>query len=140
MQTFLFLVWGLITSPIFCLDYPAVWNSRRLLQSQKELEMLCNVSSSLKGAYIMFNEVLLESVCGRNQQGCTDIAPVYTDVNRAYPCSLVVEEGLCQDPFMLRGNYCAKSCNRCKTKACKTTLAGCKCLSEWSFGDSKVKI
>eukprot|EP01024_Parvocaulis_polyphysoides_P041734 TRINITY_DN38302_c0_g1_i1.p2 TRINITY_DN38302_c0_g1~~TRINITY_DN38302_c0_g1_i1.p2 ORF type:complete len:145 (+),score=15.48 TRINITY_DN38302_c0_g1_i1:157-591(+) len=109
-------------------------NLRHLLQSTKglDLEQLCSVQSEMKGAYVMFNEDLLKSLCDQSKDGCGDIPPAYASSDQVLTCDMVVEQGLCNDPYMLRSNFCAQSCKRCEGGSCKPTIAGCKCLDAWS--------
>eukprot|EP01025_Chloroclados_australasicus_P029624 TRINITY_DN2961_c0_g1_i6.p1 TRINITY_DN2961_c0_g1~~TRINITY_DN2961_c0_g1_i6.p1 ORF type:complete len:651 (-),score=82.01 TRINITY_DN2961_c0_g1_i6:1184-2980(-) len=112
---------------------------RNLLQSagienNADLQQLCGVQSELKGAYVMFNEVLLRSLCDRSNGVCIDMEPADISNNGGLSCSSVVEQGLCNDIFYTRNNYCAKSCNRCDGGGCSTTVADCQCLSSWTVG------
>eukprot|EP01026_Neomeris_dumetosa_P072647 TRINITY_DN7403_c0_g1_i3.p1 TRINITY_DN7403_c0_g1~~TRINITY_DN7403_c0_g1_i3.p1 ORF type:complete len:633 (-),score=91.76 TRINITY_DN7403_c0_g1_i3:446-2257(-) len=115
---------------------PLVRKNRHLLQSDTDLQKLCSVESDMKGAFVVFNELLLKNMCDRSSEVCKDVEPQFSDPSKAYTCEVVVEQGLCDDPFIVRSNYCAKSCKRCKEGICKTTLAGCKCLNKWTYDGS----
>eukprot|EP01025_Chloroclados_australasicus_P047173 TRINITY_DN5241_c1_g1_i2.p3 TRINITY_DN5241_c1_g1~~TRINITY_DN5241_c1_g1_i2.p3 ORF type:complete len:410 (+),score=38.45 TRINITY_DN5241_c1_g1_i2:178-1407(+) len=107
-------------------------NNRHLLQSEQDLELLCSVKSNMRGAYILFNEELLRTLCDHSKEGCTDVPPVLTEGAEPYACAQVVSDGLCEDTYVLRGNYCARTCNRCTVDSCKTTISGCSCLDSWT--------
>eukprot|EP01023_Acetabularia_acetabulum_P063866 TRINITY_DN8108_c1_g1_i1.p1 TRINITY_DN8108_c1_g1~~TRINITY_DN8108_c1_g1_i1.p1 ORF type:complete len:610 (+),score=97.18 TRINITY_DN8108_c1_g1_i1:125-1954(+) len=112
---------------------PESWNIRRLLQSPQDLERLCSFKADMKGAFVMFNEKLLNDVCDKSSNVCGDIAPLYPDSGTDLTCDMVVEQGLCNDPYMLRSNFCAQSCKRCEGGSCTSTIAGCKCLEAWPY-------
>eukprot|EP01025_Chloroclados_australasicus_P060254 TRINITY_DN7719_c0_g1_i2.p1 TRINITY_DN7719_c0_g1~~TRINITY_DN7719_c0_g1_i2.p1 ORF type:complete len:727 (+),score=88.51 TRINITY_DN7719_c0_g1_i2:344-2524(+) len=116
------------------------WTSRHLMQSDQELKMLCNVSSAISGAQVVFNENLLQRLCtdqlDSDNGACKDMPPIWQELQTELPCSVVVSEGLCNDNFVTRANYCAKSCNRCSEQTCTKTLAGCSCSTPWTFRET----
>lgn len=71
------------------------------------------------------------SVIGAGPQYCRDVRPSYSN----YSCKKQKEWSKCQEPWMIQGGYCAKTCGRCTsnirsfTKAAgdgKQGIAACK--------------
>eukprot|EP01025_Chloroclados_australasicus_P056197 TRINITY_DN6911_c0_g1_i2.p1 TRINITY_DN6911_c0_g1~~TRINITY_DN6911_c0_g1_i2.p1 ORF type:complete len:732 (-),score=66.34 TRINITY_DN6911_c0_g1_i2:350-2545(-) len=102
------------------------------LSQDDAVARLCQMNiSSLTGATVFSNTLVLSSICGvGNDTECRDVFPM-TEFGIPLECSYIVENKLCQQQNILEGDYCANSCGRCAK--CKTTLSGCQCKQNWIY-------